>query len=237
MLLNRHDIWRGETFNKVINMKKLKSAAYEHIKNRILNDKYKAKQLISEKEISVELSMSKTPVKEALHHLEDENFVVISPRKSVVVTEVDLKLIKDVFQVRTKIEPLLVELTISFMDRDELKTSLISFRNRFERLSGKEKVTGDEFDNLYDSYRYFFAENCGNFFFAKQMRLVYDHLHRIRKVLYGKNNRRLEALEEHIEIINLILEDAPVDNIRNLCKKHIEAAQIDFFKNLNNLNI
>ncbi len=217
--------------------KKLKSMAYEYIKSKIINDEYKAKQLISEKEISEELSISKTPVKEALQRLEAENFVIISPRKSVTISEVDLKLIKDVFQVRTRIEPLLVELTISFMGKDELKSSLTSFRNRFEKLRKKEKVASDEFDSLYDGYRYFFADNCGNFFFSKQMFLVYDHLHRIRKVLYGKDNRRLEALEEHINIINLILEEAPLENIISLCEQHIEAAQIDFFKNLNNLNI
>ena len=70
------------------------------------------------------------------------------------------------------------------------------------------------------------------------MTLVYDHLHRIRRVLYGISNRRLEAIEEHIKIIDLILqEEPPIELIRGLCEKHVEAAQMDFFKNLNNLNI
>ena len=217
--------------------KKLKSMAYEYIKSKILDDIYKGKQIISEKDIAAELSVSKTPVKEALYRLEEENFVIISPRKSVTVSEVNLKLIRDVFQVRTRIEPLLVELTIAFMDKEELRSALLNFRGRFEKLVKKGTVSGDEFDELYDGYRYFFAENCGNFFFSKQMLLVYDHLHRIRKVLYGKKNRRLEALKEHVNIINLILEEASIEDVKKLCEQHIEAAQIDFFKNLNNLNI
>lgn len=217
---------------------KLDTLAYEYIKGKILNNEFKAKDIISEKEIAEELSISKTPVKEALSQLESENFVIINPRKSVSVTEVDLKLIKDVFQVRSRIEPLLVELTIFFLNKDELKTALLEFKKRFEKMGKKEKVSGAEFDKLYDGYRYFFAGNCGNLFFTRQMNLVYDHLHRIRKVLYGENNRRLEAIEEHISIIDLILnENPPIKIIRELCEKHVEAAQMDFFKNLNNLNI
>lgn len=93
---------------------KLDILAYEYIKDKILNNEFKAKDTISEKQIAEELSISKTPVKEALSQLENENFVIINPRKSVSVTEVDLKLIRDVFQVRSRIEPLLVELTIFF---------------------------------------------------------------------------------------------------------------------------
>ena len=154
------------------------------------------------------------------------------------MTEIDLKLIKDVFQVRSKIEPLLVELTVLSLDKNILKKSLLGFKKDFYELEKKERVSGIEFDKVYDGYRYFFAANCGNFFFSKQMTLVYDHLHRIRRVLYGINNRRLEAIEEHIKIINLILqEEPPIELIRGLCEKHVEAAQMDFFKNLNNLNI
>lgn len=218
--------------------KKLDILAYEYIKNKIMNDEYKSKEIISEKKIAEELSISKTPVKEALSRLESENFVIINPRKSVSVTEIDLKLIKDVFQVRSKIEPLLVELTVLSLDKDILKKSLLGFKKDFDKLEKKERVSGIEFDKVYDGYRYFFAANCGNFFFSKQMTLVYDHLHRIRRVLYGISNRRLEAIEEHIKIIDLILqEEPPIELIRGLCEKHVEAAQMDFFKNLNNLNI
>ena len=204
--------------------KNLDTLAYEYIKNKILNNEYKGKELIYEKEIAEELSISKTPVKEALSRLENEKFVIINPRKSVSVTEINLKLIKDVFQVRSKIEPLLVELTTLSLEKDELKKSLLDFKKSF--------------DKVYDGYRYFFAANCGNYFFSRQMTLVYDHLHRIRRVLYGINNRRLEAIDEHINIIDLILSEyPPLKIIRELCEKHVEAAQMDFFKNLNNLNI
>jgi transcriptional regulator, gntR family len=218
--------------------KNLDTLAYEYIKNKILNNEYKGKELIYEKEIAEELSISKTPVKDALSRLENEKFVIINPRKSVSVTEINLKLIKDVFQVRSKIEPLLVELTTLSLEKDELKKSLLDFKKSFEKLGKKEKVSGVEFDKVYDGYRYFFAANCGNYFFSRQMTLVYDHLHRIRRVLYGINNRRLEAIDEHINIIDLILSEyPPLKIIRELCEKHVEAAQMDFFKNLNNLNI
>ena len=53
--------------------KKLDILAYGYIKNKIMNDEYKSKEIISEKKIAEELSISKTPVKEALSRLESEN--------------------------------------------------------------------------------------------------------------------------------------------------------------------
>lgn len=215
----------------------LRILAYNYIKEKILNNEYTSKQIISEKKISDELSISKTPVKEAFLYLESENFLVVNRRKSVFVKEVDLKLIKDVFQIRARIEPLLVELTINSMNKEELTESLLEFKKKFKKMADVKNVNNDEFDKLYDSYRHFFADNCANYFFSSQMNIVYDHLHRIRKVLYGNAVRRLKALEEHIYIIDCILEDRPVELIKELCEKHIEEAQMDFFKNLDNLNI
>ena len=110
----------------------LRVLAYNYIKGKILNNEYISKQVISEKQIADELSISKTPVKEALLYLENENFIQIYPRKSIAVKEVDLKLIKDVFQVRTRLEPLLVELTLNSIDELFLINSLSEFRNRFK---------------------------------------------------------------------------------------------------------
>ena len=216
----------------------LRVLAYNYIKEKILNNEYISKQVISEKQIADELSISKTPVKEALLYLENENFIQIYPRKSIAVKEVDLKLIKDVFQVRTRLEPLLVELTLNSIDELFLINSLSEFRNRFKELSITSKIDNDKFDLLYDDFRHFFADNCGNLFLSTQMNIVYDHLHRIRKVLYGNTSRRLQAIDEHIRIIDLILDhNTPFLIIKELCEKHIEEAQLDFFKNLDNLNI
>ena len=215
----------------------LRILAYNYIKDKILNNEYVSNQIISEKMVADELSISKTPVKEAFLYLESENFLVINPRKSVSVREVDLKLIKDVFQVRSRIEPLIVELTINSMNREILTKSLLDFKKSFTKMSGLKNVDNDEFDKLYDSYRHFFADNCANLFISSQMNLVYDHLHRIRKVLYGNAVRRLKALEEHIYIIDCILDNNSTEFIKELCEKHIEEAQMDFFKNLDNLNL
>lgn len=220
------------------NMKKeLRFSTYKYIKNKILNNEYKPNQLLNDKEISDLLSISKTLVKEAFFSLENENFLIINSRKSVLVKEVDLKLIKDVFQVRFRVEPVLVELTLNNCDKSYLNNSLLKFKADFEKLFFLKKIDTEEFDLIYDNYRHFFANNCGNLFFVKQMNLVYEHLHRIRKVLYGNKTRRYKAVDEHILIIDSIIKDKPVEDIIELCRQHIEAAQTDFFKNLDNINI
>ena len=56
--------------------KNLDTLAYEYIKNKILNNEYKGKELIYEKEIAEELSISKTPVKEALSLIKSDTLIM-----------------------------------------------------------------------------------------------------------------------------------------------------------------
>ena len=53
----------------------------------------------------------------------------------------------------------------------------------------------------------------------------------------NNTQQRLKALEEHIYIIDCILDNNSTEFIKELCEKHIEEAQMDFFKNLDNLNL
>ena len=57
----------------------LKDRAFDHIKALILNGTYQPGQFISERELSAELEMSKTPIRAALERLEEQGFVVRTP--------------------------------------------------------------------------------------------------------------------------------------------------------------
>ncbi|MEU7478026.1 GntR family transcriptional regulator [Lentzea sp. NPDC042327] len=77
----------------------------ESIKEAILNGKLKPGQPLVETDLAAWLSVSKTPVREALKTLAGSGLVVQSPYKGVAVRTVDAALATAVYDVRVQLEP------------------------------------------------------------------------------------------------------------------------------------
>ena len=92
--------------------KSLKDQIYEIIKEDIINQTYPHDTVLNEKKISQELSVSKTPVREALKALEAEGWVEYVPYKGILVKQMSLEDLKDVFRVRKALEVMVTEAVV-----------------------------------------------------------------------------------------------------------------------------
>ena len=135
----------------------MKTMTYDYLKEMIINNKIPASENLNERTIAKELNISTTPVKEALLRLELENHIQIFPRRGIYIKEVNLKLIKDVFQARMKLEPVLIELTIQSMEKKLLLKNLLNLKKDFTDISRVKNLDVDIFDKVYESFRYFFT--------------------------------------------------------------------------------
>lgn len=82
--------------------------AYETIENRIVNRQLPPGALISENQLSDELGMGRTPIREALQRLKHIGFVEIHPRRGVLVLGVDIAQQLELLEVRRPLEELMV---------------------------------------------------------------------------------------------------------------------------------
>jgi DNA-binding GntR family transcriptional regulator len=82
--------------------------AYETIENRIVNRELPPGALISENQLSDELGMGRTPIREALQRLKHIGFVEIHPRRGVLVLGVDITHQLELLEVRRPLEELMV---------------------------------------------------------------------------------------------------------------------------------
>ena len=64
---------------------------YDKIKQRILRLFYEPGEALSQKELSVEMGVSQTPIREIFLRLEWEKLVTILPRIGIHVTKIDFK--------------------------------------------------------------------------------------------------------------------------------------------------
>lgn len=84
----------------------LADRAYQHLRDRLIMLEIRPGEAINEGQLSVELGVGRTPVREALKRLEGDHLVVSYPRRGTFATVVDITELADVSDVRELLEPL-----------------------------------------------------------------------------------------------------------------------------------
>jgi DNA-binding GntR family transcriptional regulator len=83
--------------------------AYQEIRRRILDNEYPQGHQVLEQELAAELGMSRTPIREALVRLENENFVQLIPRHGMRVVPLAVNDLRDMYEVLTALELTAIE--------------------------------------------------------------------------------------------------------------------------------
>ena len=84
----------------------LSARVYNHIRDGILSGRYKDGDELKEMTIGEELGVSRTPVREALRQLDLEGLITIIPNKGAFVEGVSLDDIRDIYDIRARLEGL-----------------------------------------------------------------------------------------------------------------------------------
>lgn len=83
----------------------LKDRAYAEIKDLIQTGVFPPNAFLSERQLVEKLHISKTPIRSALEHLEAQGLVAVSPQQGIVVKELSLREITELFDMRWAVEP------------------------------------------------------------------------------------------------------------------------------------
>lgn len=86
----------------------LTDQVYERLRAEIIDGTWRPGQVILEPELATLYGVSKTPVREALRLLVQEEWIVIIPRKGYLVRPLRITDIGEIFGLRTMIEPALI---------------------------------------------------------------------------------------------------------------------------------
>lgn len=86
----------------------LTEQVYDRIKDEILHVRWEPGEMLMEADLAARYGVSKTPVREALRLLLQDGWVIVLPRKGYLVRVVTLIDVREVFLLRTLIEPRLV---------------------------------------------------------------------------------------------------------------------------------
>ena len=99
----------------------LKEQAYAIIKENIINCTYAPSSFLVESELMQQVGASRTPIREALNKLEQENLVRILPKRGVLVCDITMGTLNEVYEVRRLVEPYIVREYGCRLDEEALR--------------------------------------------------------------------------------------------------------------------
>jgi DNA-binding GntR family transcriptional regulator len=123
--------------------------AYKFIRERILNGTYAAGIPLASKNLSKEVGVSRTPVRDALRQLEADGLVIIKPRIGASVRSMDLQEFKDLCGLRQALEMYTAGLAAQNRTEEELReirSALEAMREIVEKMikaSSDKELLGD----------------------------------------------------------------------------------------------
>jgi len=199
----------------------LRELVCEHIREAIINGVFSPGERLMEIQMADEMGVSRTPVREAIRKLEMEGFVVMIPRRGTYVSNMSIKDINDVYEIRISLDTLAAGLAaerISDEELEELQRLLVKVGNAIEENDMAKVVEADiEFhDVLYKASR------------NERLRNIINNLREQITVIRGVSMRypgRLkDTQEEHRRLVESIAA-RDVEKSQEAARIHLENAE------------
>lgn len=204
----------------------LKDVAYEKIKEKILEEQYHPGMFLSERTLINELEMSKTPIKNALVRLEAEGFVTVSSKQGIIINDLSIERINDIYNLRIALETFNCEdiyPRINEEDLEELYRNLEDTRVASENLDVKGFAASDH------EFHLTISEIAGNSEITRILLNYQDHLRRITLRHLSKEPGRVQKFyQDHVKIYEA-LKDHQAETT-TLMKKHLQESKAMLFK-------
>lgn len=213
--------------------------AYRTLLHEIVNGDLAPGTVLAEVEQSTRLGVSRTPLREALSRLMADGLVESAPGRGVVVTEVSLENITELYEVREALEEQAARLAAQRRDPKVFIKIAEEFAHASELIeSGAEGVRhyyelNEKFDEAVD-------EAVQNTYLVSALQNARVHLSRIRRIAKGDPARLHESAIETMLIIEAIIDgDAALaahathvhlhkslTNIRASVKGHLKSVDV-----------
>lgn len=129
--------------------------ACEALRNQILSGELVGGSRLVQSELAQQLGLSTTPIREALRDLATEGLVHIEPHHGAVVHQVSDSEMREIYEMRRRLEPLVIELAVQNITESQL-TRAKDLQDRLTREADPVKWV-----TLNREFHEVFMEACG----------------------------------------------------------------------------
>ncbi|CAH1217410.1 HTH-type transcriptional repressor RspR [Paenibacillus plantiphilus] len=203
----------------------LKDIAYDAIKERILDERFEPGRFLSERELIELLEMSKTPIKSALTRLETEGFVTVSSKQGIIINDLTLNRIVDIYDLRLALETFNIQAIVGRLTQEQGSLLLDNLRET-EEIVGRLDIKA--FAQADHQFHLLLCRFAGNQEIYRVLLNYQDHLLRITLRHLRKDPVRMVGFyQDHVEIYEL-LQQGKKESVERL-RDHLQQAKSKLF--------
>lgn len=203
----------------------LADAVFDKIEKDILTGVYKKGDILTEIELSKVLNVSRTPIRESIRRLEQDNLIK-ETGKGHVVLGVSQQDIIDIYDIRLKIEGYAASLCAQNITKEKLEEmrEVVYLLEFYTQKNITDKIKGA--DSVFHELIY---ENSGSEIYNWILSSLHKKIQKIRSVSVSDPTRADKAVLEHKAIFDAI-EKGDAEMAEKLMTDHINNARNNILK-------
>jgi DNA-binding GntR family transcriptional regulator len=197
----------------------LRDQAYQALKQAITSANIYAHPTeirLDERQLSQQLGVSRTPIREAMTLLEQEGFLRTEPRRGVYIIRKTKKQIIEMIQVWAALESMAARLVTQRASDQEI-ARLRHLFDEFDSSTPDEHV--DEYSDANIAFHQAIIRMSGCQLIGDITENLFIHVRAIRKVTIRQGNRAARSIVDHMKIIEAI-EKRDTDLAERLVREH-----------------
>lgn len=209
-----------ETQENENNILSLRARVFVRIENDILNGKYKPGESLTESQIASELKVSRTPVREAIRQLELEGLLAYVPNKGAIVKGLSSEDVRDIFEIRIKIEGLAAKRAAANITASQLKElkEVVEFEEFYTHKDDTCQIL-----RLDTKFHEIIFRASGSRLLDHTLTSFHHYIQRARNLSLKDKERAKKALAEHMAIM-MAIEKRDREKAETLMEEHITNA-------------
>jgi DNA-binding GntR family transcriptional regulator len=201
----------------------IRDHVYENLKKNIMDLKLEPGRLISEKELVEMLQVSRTPIREALVKLSQDELIETTPQKGSMISLIDLQHAEESRFLRETLESAIVREACVMLSNEQVLhlQNLISLQELCESEGNYERLF-----ELDEEFHKTIILGCGRVRTWGLIQQVTTHYNRIRFLRLATNHDWKIILSQHHGIVRAIKDKDP-DTAEKVLRDHLELFVIE----------
>ena len=196
----------AETISRLPNVS---ATIAETLANMIFAGKLRPGQRLIQTKLAEDFGVSRLPVRDALHLLEQRSLVVTRPRKGVVVRPVTRQAVRDIFAVRAALEPLALSEIIDRLDPEDLSAMEEIVSRQEEAVLAGDMAASFSLDQRFHASLHSHTQNHS---LREMLQIVWDRNRQIRSVTQVSDRGRdigEKSVARHRQLLEALRERDP----------------------------
>ena len=181
-----------------------KQLAYNGIREMITNGELKKDTPLVERQLCGILGVSRTPVREALRELANDNLVEIIEGKGVYVKQVEFRDMIEIFEIREALECMAMKLFMERKEAEDIETLKQCF---FKQEEAYKNEAYDKFMKVDMQFHALISDGARNKRLRDEISNIYKQVRQIAIASKDDEEVRNFAMKAHKKIIGAVLED------------------------------